>query len=107
VLVHGDLGAEHLLYDGTRITGVIDWSDAAVSDPELDFARLYRDFGPDFLDRSVAAYQTQAGTPALDLDRVEFFARCAALEDLSYGLRTGRQVYADAARRSLDRLFPG
>ncbi len=106
VLVHGDLGAEHLLHDGARITAVIDWSDAAVSDPELDFARLYRDFGPAFLDDAVAAYQAQAGSPGLDLDRVEFFARCAALEDLAYGLRTGRPEYAAAARRSLIWLFP-
>ena len=45
VLAHADLGAEHLLAADGRLTGVIDWSDAAVTDPALDFARPYRDFG--------------------------------------------------------------
>ena len=54
VLAHADLGAEHLLAADGRLTGVIDWSDAAVTDPALDFARLYRDFGPTFLDETLA-----------------------------------------------------
>ena len=50
---------EHILGAWGRITGVIDWSDAAVTDPALDFARLYRDFGaassPHALDASGAS----------------------------------------------------
>ncbi len=38
--------------------------------------------------------------------RIEFFARCAALEDLDHRLRTGRAEYAEAARRSTPWLFP-
>jgi aminoglycoside phosphotransferase (APT) family kinase protein len=42
VVAHADLGAEHILeLDGT-LTGIIDWSDAAITDPALDLARLYR-----------------------------------------------------------------
>lgn len=33
VPAHADLGAEHLLTDGGVLTGVLDWSDAAVTDP--------------------------------------------------------------------------
>jgi aminoglycoside phosphotransferase (APT) family kinase protein len=41
VVAHADLGAEHILeLDGT-LTGIIDWSDAAITDPALDLARLY------------------------------------------------------------------
>ncbi len=38
-LVHGDLGSEHVLCaaDGS-VTGVIDWSDARIGDPALDYA---------------------------------------------------------------------
>jgi aminoglycoside phosphotransferase (APT) family kinase protein len=102
VVAHGDLGAEHLLAEGTRVTGVIDWSDCAVTDPALDLARLYRDFGPAFLAETLQAY---GGLPDAG-PRIEFFARCAALEDLGYGLRTGRAEYAEAARRSIAWLFP-
>ena len=42
VLAHADLRAEHILEAAGRITGVIDWSDAAVTDPALDFAASTR-----------------------------------------------------------------
>jgi len=38
--------------------------------------------------------------------RIEFFARCAALEDLAFGGRTGRLAYAANAERSIGWLFP-
>jgi len=99
VLAHADLGAEHLLAADGRLTGVLDWSDAAVTDPALDFARLYRDFGPAFLDTALRAYGRDS--PAFRR-RITFFARCAALEDLAYG----HPAYTRAAARSLTWLFP-
>jgi aminoglycoside phosphotransferase (APT) family kinase protein len=102
VLVHSDLGAEHILHLDGRLTGVIDWSDAAVGDPALDFARLYRDFGEAFLAEALDAYGGLDGA----MPRIEFFARCAALEDLAYAAASGRREYATAARRGLGRLFP-
>lgn len=56
VLAHADLGAEHILEKDGTLMGVIDWSDAAITDPTLDFARLYRDFGPAFLADALNAY---------------------------------------------------
>ena len=38
--------------------------------------------------------------------RIEFFARCAALEDLAFAKATGRHEYAANARRSFTWLFP-
>ena len=104
VLVHDDLGAEHLLVADGRLSGIVDWGDAAVSDPAVDFARLLRDFGQAFLDDALAAY---GGPPDAGFaERVLFVARCAALEDLAYGVATGRAEYSTAARASLGRLFP-
>ncbi|GGM47290.1 phosphotransferase [Dactylosporangium sucinum] len=96
VLAHADLGAEHILEHDGEITGVIDWTDAAITDPALDFARLYRDFGPGLLAEVLDAY----GDQRPGMDRIAFFARCAALEDLAYG-----GAHAQAARRSLEWLF--
>ncbi|MEV0156959.1 phosphotransferase [Micromonospora sp. NPDC050686] len=105
VLAHADLGAEHILEQDGSITGVIDWSDAAITDPALDFARLYRDFGEDFLLESLRAYGgLDDGDDALA--RITFFARCAALEDLSFGREHRRNDYLQAAERSLGWLFP-
>lgn len=38
VLCHGDLVAEHVIGRDGRVTGVIDWGDARVTDPALDLA---------------------------------------------------------------------
>lgn len=103
VVAHADLGAEHILeLDGT-LSGIIDWSDAAITDPALDFARLHRDFGPGFLADLVEAY---GPLPPGAMPRIEFFARCAALEDLAFGRETGRHEYAINAERSFGWLFP-
>ncbi len=71
VLIHGDLGAEHIFVDAGRITGVIDWGDAAIGDPGLDHGRLLRDFGP-------------IGRGG---ERARLYAVCTALEDIAYGRR--------------------
>ena len=102
VLAHADLGAEHLLERDGALTGVIDWSDAAITDPALDLARPFRDFGPDFLAALLKVY----GPGAPDLERIRFFARCAALEDLEHGHRTGQLDYSRAAERSLSWVLP-
>jgi aminoglycoside phosphotransferase (APT) family kinase protein len=103
VFSHNDLGIEHVLVDPAtgRITGVIDWSDAAVVDPAYDFGLILRDLGPAALAAAVVAYGHEVST-----GRAAFYARCALIEDLAYGLRTGRAAYAAKSYRGLVWLFP-
>jgi aminoglycoside phosphotransferase (APT) family kinase protein len=105
VVCHNDLGAEHLLVDAAacRITGVIDWSDAALADPAIDLGLVFRDLGPDVLDGVLAHYG-----PAWrdrDRERAVFYARAALIEDLVYGWRTGARAYVEAGQRHLERTF--
>jgi len=46
VLVHGDLHARHVLVDGERPSGVIDWGDTAVGDPAVDLMVAWAAFAP-------------------------------------------------------------
>lgn len=104
-LCHNDLGAEHLLVDpatGT-LTGVIDWADAAITDPAVDLARVLRDLGGRALEATLAHYE--APWTDADRERAAFYARCALLEDLAYGLGEGPAVYAEAAMGNLDHTF--
>jgi aminoglycoside 2''-phosphotransferase len=57
-LTHCDLGPEHVLVEETTggLVGVIDWGDAAVADPAIDFVGLYSACGGDFTSRVAAAY---------------------------------------------------
>jgi aminoglycoside phosphotransferase (APT) family kinase protein len=104
VLCHNDLGSEHLLlgHDGL-LSGVIDWGDAALADPAVDFARIRRDFGPE-LTRSVLA---EYALPVDDgfWERIELYARCSLIEDLAFAHETNDDRYRRASLRSMRHLF--
>lgn len=102
---HNDLGIEHVLVadDGT-VTGLIDWSDAALVDPACDFGRLYRDLGPAALDAAIRHYQLSVAGLR---ERAFYYGRCMVFEDLSYGLETSQDNYVDKSLAALVWLFPG
>jgi aminoglycoside phosphotransferase (APT) family kinase protein len=88
---HNDLGAEHVLVseDRSTLTGIIDWSDAAIADPARDIGLLLRDFGFGVAD----AVLRRTGGDESTLSRATFYARCALLEDLAYGIEGSRPQY--------------
>ena len=47
-LVHCDLGSSHLICRDGRLAGVIDWSDAKIGDPAIDYAVLLNGPFPDW-----------------------------------------------------------
>jgi len=50
-LIHNDFSKDHILFDIVKeqITGIIDFGDIALGDPDYDFMYLYDEFGEDFL----------------------------------------------------------
>jgi aminoglycoside phosphotransferase (APT) family kinase protein len=95
VFSHNDLGIEHVLVDPATfaVTGVIDWTDAALVDPAYDHGLLYRDLGP-------------AALPGGKLrERAVFYARCSVFEEIAYGLETGRTRYVEKSRLAMHWLF--
>jgi aminoglycoside phosphotransferase (APT) family kinase protein len=108
VFSHNDLGIEHVLVEpeSYAVTGVIDWSDAAIVDPANDFGRIHRDLGPAALDVALGNYRTDLDDVQAVRERAVFFARCSVFEDLAFGLETGRTLYTDKCLTSLDWLFP-
>ncbi|MEU1526148.1 aminoglycoside phosphotransferase family protein [Nocardia rhamnosiphila] len=108
VFSHNDLGIEHVLVEpvsGT-ITGVIDWSDAAIVDPAYDFGLVYRDLGPAALDTALDNYRTAAHDVRAIRARAAFYARCSVLEDMAYGLEHGLHKYLDKSLTALTWLYP-
>ena len=103
VFSHNDLGIEHVLVDPATcaVTGVIDWSDAAIVDPARDFGLICRDLGLNALEAALTA------ATAGDLRaRAVFYARCSLIEDLAHGLETGQDAYIDKCLTALRWLFP-
>jgi aminoglycoside phosphotransferase (APT) family kinase protein len=101
---HNDLGSEHVLVDiESGVTGVIDWSDAALADPVQDLARLYRDLGPGIVDLLLEHYDGARDDGYRE--RAAFYARCLILEDIAYGAGTGAHRYVEEGLAHLDRTF--
>ena len=80
-LLHADLGPEHLLVRDGRLAGVIDWGDARVGDPALDYAWLLN--GP-FADWDV--------DPDLRR-RARFYHRLTPWFEAHYGAFTNRPAH--------------
>jgi aminoglycoside phosphotransferase (APT) family kinase protein len=78
VLTHSDLGPEHLLCRDGALVGVIDWGDARVGDPAIDYSWLLN-----------------APFPHWDVDdelrrRAQFYHRLAPWFEAHYGVFTSR-----------------
>ena len=86
VLVHRDLGTEHILCDpATGVpTGMIDFETAHVGDPAIDFVGLHITFGEAAVRKVIAAY----GTP-VPLDRLRFYVWMGAVHAIRYGVEEG------------------
>lgn len=104
---HNDLGIEHVLIDPDTwtVTGIIDWSDAAVVDPACDFGLLHRDLGPAATRAAIRSYRTDAHDLAALGERAVFYARCSVFEDLAHGIGTGQDKYVDKSLAAMEWLF--
>lgn len=107
VLIHGDLGAEHILCDPETgsIRGVIDWEDTVIGDPALDFAGFLSAFGPDFARRVAAGY-------GLEIDigfwrRAAFYAKIAPFYGIEFGLTTKDERHVQSGLESLAAVLAG
>jgi aminoglycoside phosphotransferase (APT) family kinase protein len=100
---HNDLGAEHVLAseDRSELTGIIDWSDAAIADPARDLGRLLGGFGFGVAEVVLRRMSGDEGT----LMRATFYARCALLEDLAYGIHASRREYVAHALARFGEIF--
>jgi aminoglycoside 2''-phosphotransferase len=88
VLIHGDLAEEHILCDDRRreVVGIIDWGDAVIGDPAMDFVGLYGSGGRDLVERVLGTYQGDPGTGFWE--RVLFYEAISPFHEIQYGLDT-------------------
>ncbi|HZB23157.1 MAG TPA: phosphotransferase [Gaiellaceae bacterium] len=93
VLLHADLGPDHLLVHEGRLAGVIDWGDARLGDPALDYAWLLNVPFPDW-----------------DVDpelrrRARVYHRLGPWYEAHYGLFTSRRGHVERGLAGIrDRL---
>lgn len=82
VLLHADLSPEHLFYrpETLQLTGVIDFGDLCLGDPDYDLLYLYLDYGPEFVAQMGLSDERL-------LAKVDFLAFANPLQDILLGLQ--------------------
>lgn len=88
VLIHGDISGEHVrVTPEAGISGVIDFGDAILGDPALDFAGILNDWPRSFLARVLSHYAHEVTSVALR--RTECFIALAPLYAVRHSARSG------------------
>jgi aminoglycoside phosphotransferase (APT) family kinase protein len=89
VLAHRDLGPEHVLVADGSVSGVIDWTDAALDDPAIDLSWTVHGTPARFRDGLVAAY----GPSPTELRRSLDWHRISPWHEVLWGMDEGGPAY--------------
>ncbi|MCI0519640.1 MAG: phosphotransferase [Chloroflexi bacterium] len=99
-LIHGDLGAEHILChpQADAIAGLIDWGDARTGDPALDFVGLLQTGGEAAVRLALEAYPHDLGKSFWS--RLHFYNKITPFYLILHGLDCGEeQAVQDGLRQ--------
>jgi aminoglycoside 2''-phosphotransferase len=88
-LLHADLAPDHIRYSPEvgRITGLIDWGDATIGDPDYELSYLYRAGGARFVEEVVRLGPPR--DPAKLERKLRFYAGQDTIDTLLTGLERG------------------
>ena len=100
-ICHRDLGIEHILESGNRITGIIDWGDACIGDPAFDLTGIFMGLGEDIA-RSIS---NQIGCPIEYLERARFYSKIAPFYEYLYGKEINEKNHIDAGLRKIKKTW--
>ena len=87
-----------------RITGIIDWSDVAITDPASDLGRIWRDLGVLAFQRARDRFDSSGHRREALTERALWFARCLAVENLAFAVEH-RSDLVTLELRNLTRVF--
>jgi aminoglycoside 2''-phosphotransferase len=103
-LLHADLWPEHVLFarDTGRVTGVIDFGDVSIGDPDYDLAFLAHRLGPGFMERLLRHYPHRDSRRLAE--KLRSFSLFNAIDDVFTGLDRGDRALVDSALLDLKEL---
>lgn len=98
-LVHGDLGLEHILVDPdtATLTGVIDFADAMIGDPAIDFVVVHAAFG----EAPLAGYDLPADETLLT--RARAYLQIGPFHEVLYGQQTRQPRFVESGLEGIRR----
>ena len=102
-LIHGDIHAGHTMIDkDANVTGLIDWTEAKVTDISNDFIFNFKAFGEEGLDALILAYKEAGGYywPKMKEHIIELDAACP-VSIAEFALVSGIEEYEHMAKEAL------
>jgi len=106
-LVHGDIGFGNVVWNGTKITGVLDWAESKIGDPLWDIAWL--NFWSDDTDYASAFYhfyKCQNRVPKNYEERLLCYSLYIGLTSLAITAHNNKREEYNSIISSLSRLTP-
>ena len=103
-LIHGDVHAGHTMIDkDANVTGLIDWTEAKVTDVSNDFVFHYRVFGETGLEKLIDYYRKAGGIywPAMKEHIIELTA-AYSVAIAEFAIISGLEEYKQMARETLE-----
>ena len=100
-LVHNDLWAEHVLLDSHSggVSAIIDWGDAVIADPAMEFAFIFTWYGEGWLEKVLAHYTRKLDAEVISRSR--YLATCVAIHNITLGRDLGRAQWVEAGNAAL------
>ncbi len=104
-LVHNDLGPDHVLVDpeSGQASAVIDWTDAVIAEPVVDFAGIYAWLGERCLEGALGHYTHELDTELIA--RARYLGICVALHLLTLSRQLDQAGWERVGMRALRRDF--
>ncbi|MBA4537278.1 Mph(B) family macrolide 2'-phosphotransferase [Bacillus aquiflavi] len=103
-LIHGDVHAGHTMIDKeANVTGLIDWTEAKVTDISNDFVFNYKAFGEEGLEALILAYKEAGGYywPRMKEHIIELVA-AYPVSIAEFAMVSGVEEYVQMAKRALE-----
>ncbi len=104
-IIHADLKAGHVLCDGASLTGVLDWGDACLGDPDYDFSYLYGDFGEAFV-RELASHYGHPDPDRL-IRKARYYWIVDQIDTITCSNGRAPSTDVDAAHQRMHELLTG
>lgn len=103
-LIHGDVHAGHTMIDKeANVTGLIDWTEAKVTDISNDFVFIYKAFGEEGLEALIIAYKEAGGYywPKMKEHIIELVA-AYPVSIAEFAIVSGVEEYVQMAKKALE-----
>ena len=105
-IIHGDLTCSNILFspNSKLVSGVIDFTDAQISDPAFDFAGFYWDLGADFTMKVLSYYEGTESAHTI-FERVkDFYGLQPVFHELLHAVRNRLPIDANEKMQKLIQL---